>query len=364
MSELALARRLRPATFAEVKGQEPIVRTLRRAIDAGSCPQALLFAGPRGTGKTSTARIVAAALTCEARIDREPCTRCEPCRSIRDGRALDVRESNAASANRIDDVRETLMPFISTPPVALRRKVLILDEVQRFSVEAWDALLKPLEEPPAYLTVIFATTDPDKIPVAIASRLARFDFRPLSAATIEAKLVDALTLIGRTATPEALTLVATLADGGMRDAETMLDQLLGSGADPVTAEGVEELLGLPNSERIERLATALLRADASTALALLAEFEQRGRDPERVTASLADLVRRALHASIATGAVPYDPAVLPVGVRLAGHLDAVALAGRSRAELTALADALGDAVRARSETERRLALELLALGGR
>ena len=150
----------------------------------------------------------------------------------------------------------------------------------------------------------------------------------------------------------------------MRDAETMLDQLLGSGADPVTAEGVEELLGLPNGERIERLATAILRADAATALTLLAEFEQRGRDPERVVSALVDLVRRALHAAIATGSVPHEVAALPANVRLVGYLAPVALAGRSRNELTALADALGDAVRARSETERRLALELLALGGR
>ena len=364
MSEYALARTLRPATFAEVRGQDPIVRTLRRAIEAGTCPQTLLFAGPRGTGKTSTARIVAAALNCATPVDREPCTACESCRSIRDGRSLDVRESNAASANRIDDVRETIMPFVSSPPILLRHKVLILDEVQRFSPEAWDALLKPLEEPPAYLTFIFATTDPDKIPVAIASRLARFDFRPLDAPTIEAKLVDALASVGRSATPEALTLIATLADGGMRDAETMLDQLLGSGADPVTAEGVEELLGLPNGERIERLATAILRADAATALTLLAEFEQRGRDPERVVSALVDLVRRALHAAIATGSVPHEVAALPANVRLVGYLAPVALAGRSRNELTALADALGDAVRARSETERRLALELLALGGR
>lgn len=358
-SPLALSRLLRPATFAEVKGQEPIVRTLRRAIDAGSCPQALLFVGPRGTGKTTCARIVAAALNCAGRVEREPCTTCASCLAIREGRAFDVRESNAAVANRVDDVRDELLPFLATPPLELAHKVLILDEVQRFSPDAWDALLKPLEEPAPRTVVIFATTDPSKIPPAALSRLTRFDFRPLDEATIGAKLEAALAAVGRSATPDAVALVAQLADGGMRDAETILEQLLGSGADPVTADAVEELLGLPAAAEIEALATAILAGDAAAGYALLAGFEQRGRSGEQVAAALVDLVRRALYAALAEGSVPTDPAHLPRGVALSGHATPVALAGRSRAELLALADALAELAATRDEGATRLALELL-----
>ena len=175
---LAIYRRYRAATFGELRGQDPIAKTLRRAVADGRLGHGLLFVGPRGTGKTSTARIVAKALNCLEPVDGEPCGTCRACVAISEGTTFDVVESNAATSNRIDDVREDLIPLITNPPTDLKRKVLILDEVHRFTNDAWDALLKWLEEPPPGIVFIFCTTDPSKIRPAVLSRLQRFDFRP------------------------------------------------------------------------------------------------------------------------------------------------------------------------------------------
>lgn len=362
--QLAIYRRYRAATFGELRGQDPIAKTLQRAVADGRLGHGLLFVGPRGTGKTSTARIVAKALNCLAPANGEPCGACTACISIRDGATFDVVESNAATSNRIDDVREDLIPLITNPPTDLKRKVLILDEVHRFTNDAWDALLKWLEEPPPGIVFIFCTTDPSKIRPAILSRLQRFDFRPIAQDQIAAKLADILKSEGRNAEPDAIALLARLADGGMRDAESMLDQLLSSGVDPLRAADVEELLGLPGAEDIARLASAALDADAATGLGILADFELRGRDPRVVTERLTDLVRRALHAAIsAGGAVPADASRLPAGLNLGGQPGTpLPLAGRSRDELLRLANALRRVESGRGDADLRLGLELLLLG--
>lgn len=362
--QLAIYRRYRASTFGELRGQDPIAKTLRRAVADGRLGHGLLFVGPRGTGKTSTARIVAKALNCLAPADGEPCGSCTACIAIRDGATFDVVESNAATSNRIDDVREDLIPLITNPPTDLKRKVLILDEVHRFTNDAWDALLKWLEEPPPGIVFIFCTTDPSRIRPAILSRLQRFDFRPIAQDEIAGKLTEILKTEKRNAEPEAIALLARLADGGMRDAESMLDQLLSSGVDPLRAADVEELLGLPSAEHIVKLAAAMLDADAPAGLAILSEFELRGRDPHVVADHLTDLVRRALHAALAAGgSVPADASRLPAGLTLGGELGApLPLAGRDRADLLRLAHALRRLESGRGDADLRLGLELLLLG--
>ena len=362
--QLAIYRRYRASTFGELRGQDPIAKTLRRAVADGRLGHGLLFVGPRGTGKTSTARIVAKALNCLAPADGEPCGSCTACIAIRDGATFDVVESNAATSNRIDDVREDLIPLITNPPTDLKRKVLILDEVHRFTNDAWDALLKWLEEPPPGIVFIFCTTDPSRIRPAILSRLQRFDFRPIAQDEIAGKLTEILKTEKRNAEPEAIALLARLADGGMRDAESMLDQLLSSGVDPLRAADVEELLGLPSAEHIAQLAAAMLDADASAGLAILSDFELRGRDPHVVADHLTDLVRRALHAALAAGgSVPADASRLPAGLTLGGEPGApLPLAGRDRADLLRLAHALRRLESGRGDADLRLGLELLLLG--
>ena len=363
--QLAIYRRYRATTFGELRGQDPIAKTLRRAVADGRLGHGLLFVGPRGTGKTSTARIVAKALNCLAPAEGEPCGTCRSCIAITEGATFDVVESNAATSNRIDDVREDLIPLITNPPTDLKRKVLILDEVHRFTNDAWDALLKWLEEPPPGIVFIFCTTDPSKIRPAVLSRLQRFDFRPIARAEIAAKLEAILATEKRVAEPAAIELLARLADGGMRDAESMLDQLLSSGVDPLKAADVEELLGLPGADRIERLACAILDADAPAGLAILAEFEARGRDPRIIADRLTDLVRRGLHAALAGGGtVPGDAAKLPAGLDLSdGGGTTIGLAGRTREALLGLANALRRIETGRGDADLRLGLELLLLSG-
>ena len=221
----ALYRRWRAQTFAEIVGQAAVVETLRNAVRSERVAHAILFVGPRGTGKTSLARILAKALNCTNLQDGDPCDRCESCVAIREGRALDLVEIDAASNRGIDDIRD-LRERINYAPTDLRRKVYILDEAHQITKDAWNALLKSLEEPPDFVTFMFASTHPQDFPPAILSRLQRFDVRRLTVPEIEGKLQTILAAEGVEAEPAAIHLVARLAAGGMRDAESMLDQLL------------------------------------------------------------------------------------------------------------------------------------------
>jgi DNA polymerase-3 subunit gamma/tau len=298
----ALYRRWRAQTFAQVVGQEAVVETLRNAVRTNRVAHAILFVGPRGTGKTSLARILAKAINCTNLQDGDPCDTCPSCIAIREGRAMDLIEIDAASNRGIDAIRD-LRERVNYAPTDLRRKVYILDEAHQITKEAWNALLKSLEEPPDFVVFMFASTHPQEFPPAILSRLQRFDVRRLTTAEIEGKLQRILDADGRTATPDAIHLIARLAAGGMRDAESMLDQLLSSSADELDERRVRDLLGLADAETITGFVNALVASDALAGIRLLDALEERGRDLR----GFLDQVIEALRAGIIGAAGTQHP---------------------------------------------------------
>jgi DNA polymerase III subunit gamma/tau len=315
----AIYRRWRAQTFSEIVGQGPVVETLRNAVRAGRVSHATLFVGPRGTGKTSLARILAKALNCADLRDGDPCDACEACVSIREGRALDLVEIDAASNRGIDAIRE-LRERINYAPTDLRRKVYILDEAHQITKEAWNALLKSLEEPPDFVAFMFASTHPQDFPPAILSRLQRYDVRRLTVAEIEGKLDRILAAESIEAEPAAVHLIARLAAGGMRDAESMLDQLLATAGGRIDEAGVRDLLGLAEAESVDRLVGSLVGGDAADGILVLDELDDRGRDLGIVLDQVIEAIRTELSAGLTSGA---DPARLAALTRVARRLAAI-----------------------------------------
>jgi DNA polymerase-3 subunit gamma/tau len=312
----ALYRRWRAQTFAQIVGQEAVVETLRNAVRTDRVAHAILFVGPRGTGKTSLARILAKALNCTNLQDGDPCDRCASCVAIREGRALDLVEIDAASNRGIDAIRE-LRERIHYAPTDLRRKIYILDEAHQITKDAWNALLKSLEEPPDFVVFMFASTHPQEFPPAILSRLQRYDVRRLTVAEIEGKLTRILEADGRAADPEAIRLIARLAAGGMRDAESMLDQLLASAGDRLDESRVRDLLGLADAEAVRGFVAALVDGDAITGIRILDELEDRGRDPRVFLDQVVEAVRADLVSSLASGAAAHAARLAGAARRLA-----------------------------------------------
>ncbi len=299
----ALYRRWRAQTFSQIVGQEAVVETLRNAVRADRVAHAILFVGPRGTGKTSLARIVAKAVNCTNLQDGDPCDACPSCVSIREGRAFDLVEIDAASNRGIDAVRD-LRERIHYPPSDLRRKVYILDEAHQITKDAWNALLKSLEEPPPFVLFMFASTEPSGFPPAILSRLQRYDVRRLTIPEIEGKLAMILEADGRTAEPEAIRLIARLAAGGMRDAESMLDQLLSAGDGPIDEARVRGLLGLADAEAVGGFVDALVGGDVAAGMRILDDLEERGRDSRAFLDQVVDALRAELLESLGDGVTP------------------------------------------------------------
>jgi DNA polymerase-3 subunit gamma/tau len=263
-----LARRYRPQTFTDLVGQEPVARALVNALKSNRVAHAYLFTGARGVGKTSTARILAKALNCVEGPTPTPCGTCDICRSIASGEDVDVLEIDGASNRRIDEIRD-IRSNVQYRPSRARYKIYIIDEVHMLTKEAFNALLKTLEEPPPHVKFIFATTEVDKLPITILSRCQRFDFTGIPVPRILAQLRQIVEREGMQADDEALELVARRAGGSMRDAQSLLDQLLAFGGDRLTVEQVHHLLGTAGDERIVALAEAVLAHDVKQALDLL-----------------------------------------------------------------------------------------------
>jgi DNA polymerase III subunit gamma/tau len=302
----AIYRRWRAQTFAQMVGQEAVVETLRNAVRTNRVAHAVLFVGPRGTGKTSLARILAKAINCTNLQDGDPCDTCPSCVSIREGRAMDLIEIDAASNRGIDAIRD-LRERINYAPTDLKRKVYILDEAHQITKDAWNALLKSLEEPPDFVVFMFASTHPQEFPPAILSRLQRFDVRRLTTTEIEGKLRRILEADGRNATPEAIHLIARLAAGGMRDAESMLDQLLSSSTEGLDDARVRALLGLANSETIVAFIDALVSGDVVGGIRLLDALDERGQDLRGFLDQVVDATRTAIIGAATEPAVARHP---------------------------------------------------------
>ncbi len=279
----ALYRRYRPQTPAEVLGQDHVVRALTGAIREGRLHHAFLFCGPRGTGKTSTARILAKMVNCENGPTPEPCGVCTQCVAIREGQHLDVVEIDAASHGGVEDARE-LRERAPTAPAMGREKVYIIDEAQRLSREAFDALLKVFEEPPVGVRFVLATTEPHKMPATIVGRCQRFDFRRLTMETLASQLQSIAASEGATITDSASLAIARQAEGSSRDALSILDQASVMGGDTIDDDVVQALLGAPRGEVQHELADAVAVGDARSAFQIVDRLVQDGQDLRNVTA--------------------------------------------------------------------------------
>ena len=301
MAYIALYRQWRPGTFKDLVGQKAVSRTLSQAISSGRIAHAYLFSGPRGTGKTSTAKIFAKALNCEKGPTPDPCGVCKSCTKIADGTALDVFEIDAASNRGIDEMRD-LREKVKFTPAEGRYKVYIIDEVHMLTTEAFNALLKTLEEPPAHVVFILATTEPHKVPATIQSRCQRFDFRRITVEEIEARLSYVAEEMKIPCEKEALRLLAQQADGGMRDALSLLDQCASFDGGTLTAERVEESLGLIGREPIYRLTKAIGGRRKGEVLETVADLLAGGKDPMQLLAELS-LHLRSLMLYEAAGAL-------------------------------------------------------------
>lgn len=301
MSYLALYRKYRPYVFSDVIGQEHIVRTLKNQINAQRVAHAYLFSGSRGTGKTSIAKIFARAVNCEHPIDGAACGQCETCKRVQDSTAMNIIEIDAASHNGVDNIREINEEVKYTPAVG-RYKVYIIDEVHMLSIGAFNALLKTLEEPPQHVIFILATTDPQKIPVTILSRCQRFDFKRITATEIEKALHQYMVKENIEVEDEALAYIARLADGGMRDALSLLEQSISFYyGEKITLDKVLYLVGAVDTDILFGMIDAIRESKADEVLHLCDEVNRQGRSLRQFTTDLLEHSRNLLVAKTTKG---------------------------------------------------------------
>ncbi len=349
----SLYRRHRPRTFAEVVGQEPVVRTLRNAVQRDQVHHAYLFVGSRGTGKTSMAKILAMCLNCEHGPTIEPCGQCDSCAAIARASSLDVIEMDAASNNSVDDIRE-LRDSVAFAPVSGRRKVYILDEAHMLSTAAWNAFLKTLEEPPPDTVFVLATTEAQKVPATVVDRCHRFDFQRPTVEQIAQVLRRTADSESIEIPPEAIAALARSATGSFRDALGTLEQLLAYSGSTIALEDVLAVLGVADAELLERAVDAVAAADARRALLALAECADSGRDAGSFASDLESRARELLIVQT-LGELPSELALTP-------EADARLLAQAERVPhmtVVRLLELLGSALESvRAGADPRTSLEL------
>ncbi len=305
MSYIVLARKWRPKRFAEMVGQEHVVRALSNALDSGKVHHAFLFTGTRGVGKTTVARILAKSLNCETGVGSNPCGVCAACREIDEGRFVDLIEVDAASRTKVDDTRE-LLDNVQYAPTRGRYKVYLVDEVHMLSNHSFNALLKTLEEPPPHVKFLLATTDPQKLPVTVLSRCLQFSLKRLSAVLIGERLKFIAAAESLSYEAPALALLARAADGSMRDALSLLDQLIAFGGGVLNEANARAMLGTIDRGHVSRIVDALSRGDGPGLLAQARELDRDAPDYDRALVDLAALLQRISIAQVVPEAADQD----------------------------------------------------------